>query len=94
MLTAKDDVSVPTCVAGVVQRTKIDFCMDGVPYLILTQAGTFRVQPSNDEAAEFLDRVAGTKMLAGVCGYLRQGTECAYLDTYWAGHPEKLEAIA
>ena len=94
MLSAKDEVSVPTCVAGAVQRTQIDFCMDGIPYLILTQAGTFRVKPRTPEVEEVLEGAAGTKMLIGVCGYIRSGVECAFLDTYWAGHPERLEAIA
>lgn len=94
MLKAKDDVSVPTCVTGVVQRTQIDYCQDGIPYLIVTQAGTFRVHPGNSEVAEVLEGAAGTRMLVAVCGYLRSGVECAFLDTYWAGHPQKLEALA
>lgn len=93
MLTPKNDVSVPICVSGAVQRTQIDFCMDGVPYLLITQAGTFRVKPRTDEIGETLDGAAGTKMLVGVCGYLKQGAECTHLDAYWAGHPETLEAI-
>jgi hypothetical protein len=94
MLMMKNDVSVPICLSGRLQKIDIDFCMDGPAYLLTTQLGGHRVKATNDEAAEMLENAAGTKMLIGVCGNLRHSVECVYLAAYWVGHPDRLEAIA
>jgi hypothetical protein len=94
MLTMKDDVSVPICLSGRLQKIDQDFCMDGTAYLLTTPLGGHRVKPTNEEAAEALENAAGTKMIIGVCGDLRHNVECVYLAVYWAGHPDRLQAIA
>jgi len=94
MLIMKDDVSVPICLSGRLQRIEIDFCMDGQAYLLTTPLGGHRVKPTNDEARDALEAAAGTKMIIGVCGNLKWNVECGYLAAYWAGHPDKLVALA
>lgn len=94
MLASKDGISVPICVSGLVSKIEVDICMDGAKYRVTSTIGEHRVKPRNGEVDAVLARVAGSRTNCGVCGYMTWGPECAYLDAYWAGLPERLNELA
>ena len=94
MLASKEGVSVPICVSGLVTKIEIDYCMDGAKYRVTSTIGEHRVKPRNSAVDAPLARVAGSKTPIGVCGYVKWGPECAYLDAYWAGLPDRLNELA
>lgn len=81
---------VPVILLGIVSRIEVDYCQDGARFQLHSASQTARLLPTNKEAADFLERVAGSRQRVSVAGYPRQSAECHYLAVYYAGSPERV----
>lgn len=83
------EAEVPTTRNGLVARLEDDYgiCMDGATFELVSQAPDgehrLRLKPTNDEARDVLDRLAGSRQDVTVTGYLRY-VECERMDVYHA----------
>jgi hypothetical protein len=100
-LSVDTPIEVPVFLTGRVVRVAahtVDYCMDGVSFLLLTHNGSSqfetRLRSGNERTAAFFERVADKRLRVAVAGYVVWGPECSYLRVYDARPAADLVAAA
>jgi len=89
------EIQIEISLIGIIEKTSdVSICMDGALYQIKhvivgkdssSHSVATRIISKQKEVNDFLHRVAGTRQRVVVTGYPAMGTECPYLDAYYAG---------